>query len=248
MLLGSVTALVALLPFVVPAVGWVALFLDSAVQGTDAAWQVFVEATPGTVRGYGLIVILVPLLAQPFFAVIVVTVLAAASIAGRATESVYRLVSTRRSSRERQRWSRALRFTRLPNGLRSLVASHPRVAEKLGRLICVLDHEEPRRPYRAILLFVVAPVLFVAVALASCLTLVAMAHPGGSWSPPLLSLAAEAIGYAGAGVFVATLAALAVPFSGESVLPRVTDWTGALLSAAVLYAFMVLSGFVSILA
>lgn len=88
-----------------------------------------------------------------------------------------------------------------------------------------------------------APVLFVALAMASCLTLAAMAYPGSSWVPPLLSLVADVTGYAGAGVFVASLAALAVPFSGESVLPRVTDWMGALPSAAVLYAFMVLSGF-----
>lgn len=247
-LVGSLTALVALIPFVVPAVGWAALFLDSAVQGTDAAWRVFAEATPGTVRGYGLIVILVPLLAQPFFAAIVVTVLAAAGIAGRATTIAYRLFSNQRSSRERQWWSRALRLTQLQSGLRSLVASRPGVAENLRRLIRVLDHEEPRRPYRAVLFFVVAPVLFVALAMASCLTLAAMADPGSSWGPPLLSLAADATGYAGAGVFVATLAALAVPFSGESIVPRVTDWRGALLSAVVLYAFMVLSGFISILA
>ena len=247
-LVGSVTALVALIPFVMPAIGWMALFLSSAVQGTDAAWRDFVEATPGTVRGYGLIVMLVPLLAQPFFAAIVVTVLAAAGIARRATTIAYRLFSNRRSSRERRGLSRVFRFTRLSTNLRSLVASRPGVAEKLRRLIRVLDHEEPRRPYRAVLFFVVAPVLSVALAMASCLTLAAMAYPGSSWVPPLLSLAATAIGYAGAGVFVATLAALAVPFSGESVLPHATDWMGALLSATVLYAYMVLSGFVSILA
>lgn len=247
-LVSSLTALIALIPFVVPAVGWMALFLDSAVQGTDAGWRVFMKATPGTVRGYGLIVLLVPLLAQPFFATIVVTVLSAAGIAGRATTIAYRLFSNRRSGDERRSSSRVLRFTWLPINLRSLVASHPRVAENLGCLIRVLDHEEPRRPYRAVLFFVVTPVLFVALALVSCLTLAAMAYPGSSWVPPLLSLAADATGYAGAVVFVATLAALAVPFSGESVLPRVTDWTGALLSAAVLYAFMTLLGFISILA
>ena len=143
-LLGSLTALVALIPFVVPAVGWAALFLDSAVQGTAAAWRVFAEATPGTVRGYGLIVILVPLLAQPFFAVTVVTVLTAVGIAGRATTIAYFLFLKRRSSDERRGLSRVLRFTRLPIDLRSLVASRPGVAEKLRRLIRVLDHEEPR--------------------------------------------------------------------------------------------------------
>lgn len=137
-LVGPLTALVALLPFVVPAVGWTALFLDSAVQGTDAAWRVFAEATPGTVRGYGLIVILVPLLTQPIFAAIVATVLVTASIVGRATRSVYRLVSTRRSSRERRSSSHVLRFTRSPINLQSLIASHPGVAENLRCLIRVL--------------------------------------------------------------------------------------------------------------
>lgn len=122
------------------------------------------------------------------------------------------------------------------------------MVEKLGRLIRVLDHEEPHRPYRAVLVFVVAPVLCVALAMTSCLLLLAMAYPGSSWAPVLLPLAADAVGYAGAVVFVATLAALAVPFSGESMLLRVTDWTGAFLSAAVLYAFVVLSGFISIVA
>jgi hypothetical protein len=248
LLVALATVFVTLLPFVVPAVGWATLFLSSATRGTEVAWRGFVEATPGTVMGYGLIVVLVPLLAQPFFAAIVIVVLAAAGIAGRATKVAYRLFSTRRSSDERRRSGRMVLFARWPVDLRLLVASHPGLIEKLRRLIRVLDHEEPRRPCRTVLIFVVAPVLGPALATASSLVLVAIAYPGTSWMPSLLSLAADAVGYAGAGVFVATLAALTVRFSGESMLPRVTDWTGAFLSVAVLYAFMVLSGFISVLA
>ena len=47
------------------------------MRSTDAEWQSFAEVTP--VTGYGLTVLLLPLLAQPFFLVIATLSLTAAT-------------------------------------------------------------------------------------------------------------------------------------------------------------------------
>lgn len=75
-----------------------------------------------------------------------------------------------------------------------------------------------------------------------------MAYPGALWMTSLMSLAAVSVGYFGSFVFVATLSTLAVPLSGGGVLPCVTDWKGILLSAGVLYVFLALSQFLSVIA
>ncbi len=133
-LVALATALVALLPFVVPAAGWTALFTSSAVRGTDAAWRAFVEATSGTIVGYGLIVILVPLLSLPFFATIVIATLAASGIAGRATKAAFRLFSTRRSSDQRRVPGLASPFARWPVHFRLLEAARIGHSRRVGRL------------------------------------------------------------------------------------------------------------------
>lgn len=161
---------------------------------------------------YGLTVILLPLLVKPFFMAIAIVTLIAAGIAGRiASKITCRLVVTRLSSTLRQRLNRALRPLLCSVNLRILVVTRPEVAESLRFLIRELDHETPSRPYRAVLSLAVAPTLFAALAASSCVAVLAMSHPGAPWAPPLLSLAADATGYVGAGVFVATLAVFAIP-------------------------------------
>lgn len=240
---------IALLPFLVSATGWATLYLSAAVRGTDAGWQSFTEVTRGTVIGYGLTVLLLPLLAQPFFVAITTLSLTAGNVFARVAPKVARcLAATRLLSNVHERLGLALRSLRWPVNLRFIIESRPEIADKLEALIRVLDHDSPSRPYRFALTFVVAPALFAVSTTASCVAMLAIAHPGSHWVSPLLSLTADATGYAGAGVFVAALAVLAVPFSGGSLLPRVTSWMGVLAATVVLYVFMVFSTLLSIVA
>lgn len=81
--LAAAATLLASLAVMIHGVGWLALFLAVAADGSAEAWNEFVHATPGLVMAYALIVLFPPLAVQPFFAVVVFATLFAARLLGR---------------------------------------------------------------------------------------------------------------------------------------------------------------------
>lgn len=125
-----------------------------------------------------------------------------------------------------------------------------RTVDALQILILMLEHRTPEtRPYRSVLLYVALPTLSLVVVSLSALTLVAAANPGEPWIPPVPQFASTMVGYAGVASGVAVLASLGVPLvDPPKPFPSVTDWKGVLAAAVVLYACMVVSALLSVVA
>ncbi|QIN78304.1 hypothetical protein GBA65_07010 [Rubrobacter marinus] len=240
--------MIGLVPLSVGAAGWISLYLNALVQGTGEAWSNFLEANTGTVVGYGLTVTLLPLLAQPFLLIIVAAELVLLGTACWALSKAGRLLDLNRLGTAVRTLACKLPYR---EELSRLVLSHgvrTKLVETLRVLIPMLEHKTPNRPYRAVLLFVALPTLSLVVASFSTLMLIAAANSGASWIPSVLQFASTAIGYVGAASGVIVLASLGVSLADPDPLPRVTDWRGVLAATAMLYACMVVSTVLAVVA